>query len=104
MMWPFRSKARDAERVIAVFDEAVALATDKWLMFSKTIVFKSEVALGERIQLFAVPMFEGLRSNYPPLKNASAAVLLLIVAKGVQKSGTHSRAEIEQALGAPLPN
>jgi hypothetical protein len=94
----------EAERVYAVFDDAVAIAANKWLFFSKTLAFKDEVTLEERIQLFAMPMFEGLRTHFSPLAKAPAGVLLLICAKGVEKSGTHSRAEIEQALKVQLPD
>ena len=103
-MWPFRNRAKEAEDAIAVFDDAVAVATEKWLYFTGTFVFKEDVPLTQRIHLFSNPMFEGLRNNFPALAKAPPAVLLLIIAKGVQNSGTHTRAQIEQALGAPLPD
>lgn len=87
-----------------MFDDAVAVATEKWLYFTGTFVFKEDVPLTQRIHLFSNPMFEGLRNNFPALAKAPPAVLLLIIAKGVQNSGTHTRAQIEQALGAPLPD
>ena len=103
-MWPFGRKPTDADRAIAVFDDAIGKATEKWIFFSEAVNFKDEVPLGERIATFSIPMFDGLRANFPALQKAPDAVLLLIVAKEVEKSGTNSRDEIEQALGTTLPD
>lgn len=103
-MWPFRKKATAADRTIEVWDDAIAHAAEQWINYSKVLVFKSEVGLRERIFAFSVPMFEGLKNKFPPLREAPDAVLLLLVAKCIEKSGTHSRSQIETALGMPLPD
>jgi hypothetical protein len=104
MMWPFRNKKRDAERAIAVLDDAIEATAHKWLYFSNVLTFRDEVGLAERIASFAIPMYEGLRTNFAPLKQAPEPLLLMIVAKGIEKSETHTRADIEQALGISLPS
>ncbi len=105
-MWPFshRSKNAKAEAAVAVLGEAKAAVAERWLYFRKAMPFKDNVPLIDIITAFAMPMFEGLRRNLPPLRHAPDAVLLVIVAKGIEQSGTHSRAEIEAALGTPLPD
>jgi hypothetical protein len=85
-------------------DGATAFAADKWLYFTKTLPFKDDVSFLDRIICFLPPAFEGLRKNFPALRQAPEAVLLLIVAKGIEFSGTHSRAELEAALGVPMPD
>lgn len=91
----------DAERAKAVLGDAIAITAEKWLFFTQSMEFKHDVPLADRIGAFSVPMYEGLRKNIPLLKDAPEPLLLRIVAKGIEKSGTHSPTEIEQAIGAP---
>ena len=102
-MWPFQKRKSDADRVIEIMDQAVSFACEKWLYFSQTLIFNQNVPLRDRIAAFLVPVSEGLKNKFEPLRRAPDPVILLIVAKGVEASRTHSRNEIENALGAPLP-
>ena len=102
MIWPFRKKSR-ADAVIAIMDEAVASVADMWLHYTSTFVFKPGVSLHDQIMIFSVPVSEGLENRFPELRNAPPGVLLLIIAKGVERSGTHSTKQIEDALGVPFP-
>ena len=101
---PRAKRASDADKVIAVFNHTIDIVTDKWLFFSKTLAFKEDVVRRDRIAAFSFPMFEGLIKNVLPLRKSPDAILLIVVAKGIEKSGTHTRGEIEEALGAPLPD
>lgn len=76
----------------------------KWLFFTESLVFKPEVSLRYRIGSFAIPAKQGLQNRFAALKSAPDALLLMVVAMGVWKSGTHSREEVEAALGAQLPD
>ena len=102
-MWPFRKKVTAADRVIEIWDNAIERAAGKWIYFSKTFVFKNGVPLRTKIIAFSVPAFEGLRNNFPPLKEAPETVLMLIVLKCIEKSRTHSRSQIETAMGITIP-
>jgi len=102
MIWPLTKKS-NADAAIAVSDDAIQLACDKWLAFNEQFKFKDNVELQEQIMMFAVPMSEGLKNNFPELRNSPDAALLLFVAMGVEKSGTHTAQQIEEALGSPLP-
>jgi hypothetical protein len=97
-------RKRAADRVTEVWDDAIRGAAEKWLYFSKVIVFKDDVELREKISSFSIPAFEGLRNNFPPLKEAPESVLFLIVLKCIERSGTHSRSQIETAFGIELPD
>jgi hypothetical protein len=103
-MWPFPKKPSKADAAVGRVDAVVAIAADKWSHFCKTLPFKNDVGLAERIYSFSGPFGEGLRQNVPEFRGANDGLILLIIAKGVERSGTHSRAEIEQALGMPLPD
>jgi hypothetical protein len=72
--------------------------------FLKVFVFKDDVGLREKISAFSTPAYQGLRNNFPPLKEAPESVLFLIVLKCIEKSGTHSRSQIETAIGIELPD
>ncbi|WP_298671317.1 hypothetical protein [uncultured Sphingomonas sp.] len=103
-MFGFGKKQSKADAAIAVMPQAIEAASEKWRFFCEKLVFKAEVPLADRIASFTVPFFQGARQNIPALKEAPDAVLLLIVAKGIERSGTHTKAQIEQALGTRLPD
>ncbi len=65
--------------------------------------FRENVLLEDRIAAFIIPLFKGLKNNFTALQSAPEPILLLIAAKGVEASGTHSREEIEKALRCALP-
>jgi hypothetical protein len=103
VVWPFKKKSK-ADAVIDVLDSSINFAADKWLYFIKALPFKDDVTLRQKVSMFMTPVGEGLRSNFPALRQANDAILLMIVAKGIEYSGTHSRAELEAALGLPMPD
>jgi hypothetical protein len=84
--------------------KAIKVAAEKWIYFCESLRFREDVPLHDRITAFYVPFSDGARSNVAALRYAPDAVLLLIVAKGIERSGTHSRPEIERALGLTLPD
>jgi hypothetical protein len=99
-----RNKKRSqADETIKIMDDAIQFAAEKWAYFTETVPFKDSVPLKERIFAFTVPATEGLKNNFSPLKNAPEPIYLVIIAKGVELSGTHSKAQIEEALGVRLP-
>lgn len=102
MIWPFKKKS-NADAAIAVSDDAIQLSCDRWLAYNEQFKFKDSVALQEKIMMFSVPMSEGLKNTFPVLRNSPDAALFLFIAMGVEKSGTHTTQQIEEALGAPLP-
>lgn len=93
-----------ADDAIAIFPQAIDFVAGRWLYFCERIIYKAEVPLVDRIGGFAVPAEQGLENNFPPLRDAPKGILLMIIAMGVWKSGTHSRDEIEAALGVQLPD
>jgi hypothetical protein len=97
-----KSKSK-ADAALGVMDSTVATAAEKWRLFCDKVSYRDNVGLADRIAAFSVPFGDGARQNIPALRTAPDGLLLLIVAMGVEKSGTHSRAEIESALGVKLP-
>lgn len=102
-MFGFKKRKSKADATVAVLDDAIALAAERWKFFCDKLVFRENVDLADRIAAFMVPFEEGAAKTFPVLRGAPDGVILMIVAKGVERSGTHSRAEIERALGVPLP-
>lgn len=102
-MWPFKKKKSDADAVIAVMGEAISFASEKWIYFNTTVAFKNDVPLKEIIAIFLVPVTEGLKNKFVALRNAPDTIFFLIVALGIQKSGTHTKSDIESVFGAQLP-
>tara|TARA_R110001592_G_scaffold52511_15_gene160752 strand:+ start:1548 stop:1946 length:399 start_codon:yes stop_codon:yes gene_type:complete len=99
-----RNKKRSqADETLEVMGDAIQFAAEKWTYFIDAFPFKESVSLQEKILTFMTPATEGLKHNFSALQTAPEPIYLIIVAKGVELSGTHSKQEIENALGVPLP-
>ena len=99
----FGRKESSADDVIEIMDDAIEFAARNWIHFNTTLPFKDSVTIQEKIMSFSIPAIEGLKGNFAALENAPDPIYLVIIAKGVERSGTHSKSEIEQSLGLPLP-
>jgi len=64
---------------------------------------KADVPLKDQVMMFMGPFEEGLRANHPVFRDSPDAAVFLIVLKGVERSGTHSTEEIQEAFGIELP-
>ncbi len=102
-MWPFRKKRSRQAETLAIIDEAIVFAADRWHFFSRSVAVTPDMDLRERIALFARSLEASLHSRHPELAAAPDEVIVLIVAKGVEQAGTAPRHEIERALGILLP-
>lgn len=87
MFWSFKKKSK-ADAVLEIMDEAISFAATKWSYFATAVPFKAEVGLRDRIGAFLRPATEGLKNKYPQLRSAPDTIFLIIVAKGVERSGT----------------
>ena len=94
-MWPFKKK--QSPLPIEWIDRAIEVAAEKWLEF-QNLPFKDGLSLADQIYMFSVPLGQGLKT-WEAFKGATEGAFLFIAAKGVQMSGTHTRDEIEVALG-----
>ena len=96
-------KSSKSDDVIAILDDAIAVTAEKWLYYCNTLKIKSDVTLQEQIFMFLAPATEGLKNGFPALNDAPETIFLVIVAKAVVRSGTHTSQQVEQALGVQLP-
>lgn len=99
----FGKKASKADAVIEALPHAIQNAADKWKVFCE-LPFTQETLLVDRVAAFLVPFEEGLRKNVKAFKDAPAGIALIVVLKGIERSGTHSKNEIEEAFGLRLPD
>ena len=102
-MWPFRRKS-EADLAIDVMDDVIAHVAEKWRNFQEFFVFKDGVGLEDQVFSFSVPMTEGIRNTFPQLRKSPDAVIFLFMVKGIEKSGTHTRDQLEKALGVEIPD
>lgn len=100
-MWPFKPRRSSADLAVEWMPRAIDVAAQKWLEFVGQ-PFAEQMALGEKIFLFTTGLSKGLR-QWPAFKASPDVIFLLIAAKGVERSRTHLRIEIESALQVPLP-
>ena len=102
-MWPFRKRPARKADALAIIDEAIDFAAERWTFFSRSVAIRPGTGLRERIGLFARSVHASLHARHPALAAAPDEVILLIIAKGVEQSGLVPRGEIERALGILLP-
>jgi hypothetical protein len=92
-----------SEDVLKVWDEAVKYSSDGWLAFRDRIKFKDNVPLFDEITAALPPISMSLERKFSELGGAPGGVFFMILASGIVMSGTHSKSEVESAIGAPIP-
>lgn len=100
-MWPFKERRSKADIAVEAMPQAIDIAAQKWIEFEAQ-PFAAEMDLEQKLFLFT----EGIRrgfSQWKEFKNAPDDVFLLLAAKGVERSRTHLRMELEAVLNVPIP-
>ena len=100
-MWPFIKKKSQADIAIEWMPRAMEVAEFKWLEFEAQ-PWAQNMSLAEKISLFTQGLEAGL-GQWNAFKNAPPGLMLLIAAKGVERSRTHLRMELEAVLNFPIP-
>src|SRR3546814_14270055 len=100
-MWPFNRRKSKADMAIEWMPRAIEVASQKWSEFERQ-PFAADWPLDEKIYQFSLALGKGL-NQWEAFKDSPNELMLLMAAKGVERSGTHLRIEIEAALGFPLP-
>tara|TARA_B110000879_G_scaffold167347_1_gene216381 strand:+ start:385 stop:717 length:333 start_codon:yes stop_codon:yes gene_type:complete len=96
-------KRTQAEETIRIMPDAIQFAAENWVYFNEAVPFAESTSLEEKYLAFMTPASGGLKNNFSALKDAPDEIFLVIVAKGIELSNTHSKQEIETALGVTLP-
>lgn len=99
-MWPFTRKRSPEEQAI---DRATELAAAAWLHFCDISPLPANIHIRDRIAFFLPDFRVSLSRRFPTLAGAADEIVLLIIARGVEKSGTYDRRHIERGLGIILP-
>lgn len=100
-MWPpSRPKIDPIQTAI---DAGIGFAGEQWRLFCAASPLASNIHLRDRIAFFAGAFRPALAEKFPALASAPDQLVLLIIAKGIEESGTFSRAQIEKQLGIILP-
>ena len=100
-MWSFvRRPAASLDRAIA---DAVSLAAAAWTTFRDTAGVPANIHLRDQVAFFAPEFVARLARRFPALRSAPNDLILLIIALGIEASGSVSRRKIELQLGIVLP-
>jgi hypothetical protein len=100
-MWPFNRKKSGSDAAIESMPIAIDVASQKWLEFVSQ-PFAASMNLDEKLFRFTEGLGLGLK-QWQAFKGCPDSLMLLIAAKGAERSGTHLRIEIETALRFSLP-
>jgi hypothetical protein len=97
-LWPIRPR-----RAADELDDAVGHMADRWQGFRQSSGIAANVHLRDQLAFFAPTLEPDLQRAFLRLVHAGDEVMLLLLAQAVLQSGTHSRHQIEKALGIVLP-
>lgn len=100
-MWPFKRKKSKADVAIEWMPRAIEVASQKWIEFEKQ-PFAQEMDLEQKIFLFSEGLGKGLK-QWEAFADAADPLFLLIAAKGIERSRTHLRLELEAVLKLAIP-
>lgn len=100
-MWPFAKRKSRADLAVEAMPRAIDIAAQKWVEFEAQ-PFAREMELSEKLHFFTEGIGKGF-SQWKEFKGAPDGIFLLIAAKGVERSRTYLRLELETALGIPIP-
>ncbi|HUE78692.1 MAG TPA: hypothetical protein VMN38_03585 [Sphingomicrobium sp.] len=100
-MWPFKRKKSEADMAIEWMPRAIGVAAHKWIEFESQ-PFAQEMDLEQKLFLFTEGLGTGLK-QWQAFKGGPDALFLLIAAKGIERSRTHLRLELEAVLKFAIP-
>lgn len=93
-----RNSVPEMDSLAALSDSALAAVKGKWIVYDSSVKLNDSVSLGQKIDLFADPLLEFFRAEYPALLLGGWDVFWLTVFTAVLQSGTHSKEEINAAI------
>jgi hypothetical protein len=91
----------DAEESEALTAKLIDRVSRKWDYFSSTLIFKDDVSLRSRINSFKIPFLQGVRIDFPMLRDAPDEFFDSVITLGITQSGIPSIDEVERALESP---
>lgn len=100
-MWPFKKKRSDADIAIEWMPRAIEVAAQKWAEFEAQ-PFAEAMDLEQKLSVFTEGLERGLK-QWTAFKRSPDALFLLIAAKGIERSRTYLRIELEAVLNFPIP-
>jgi hypothetical protein len=77
---------------------ATAETKDKWIHFHQTVHLAAAVPLAQKIDFFAQPLDEFIRTKYPQLLAGGSEIFWLTLVTAILESGTHPKDEVNAAI------
>lgn len=84
-----------------ILELAIAYASEDWPQFEATV--PANLHLRDKVTFFAQRVRPALVARFPEMIAATEQVMLLVLAKGIEQSGSVPRRRIERDLGILLP-
>ena len=92
----------DWEETEILMEKIIDRASRKWSYQSDVFVFKDEVTLRAKIEGFKIPFIEGVRNDFPMLRDAPDNFFDAMIGLGITRTGTHTLEDVECALDMQL--
>jgi hypothetical protein len=95
-----RTRQSKVAEALAIMPDAIQLVAERWRE-PRDQLSNSAMPLERTVAAFCIPMYAELRRTFPALRGAPDPFLLIVVAKGIEHSGTHSAEELCEAIDLP---
>ncbi len=87
----------------ATLDEAVAFVAEDWVRLRNRLTVPANLNFRDEAAILAPVMRKSLLARFPDLWSANDQILLMVIARGIERAGLVARARIEKSLGIVLP-
>jgi hypothetical protein len=77
------------ERALSEMLPAAFQVSEKWKLFSNTVVFQDDVPLEEQVRIFSQPLAEFFKKAYPNISKTDPMVYLATLLIGIYLAKTH---------------
>ena len=97
----FRSEPNTTDFLKSETIACVGQIKEKWIYFDKTLPFKSDVMLSQKIEAFASPIQAFVQTNYPSLMsspNFSGKHFWMMIFTAILESKTHPAEQVNEAI------
>ena len=104
-MWPFNKpkKKSDADKFIEIKGKLIEMVVESWPSFYRDMPFNENVDLAAKVYSYLLTFRQGLKGTSFHQENAPDDVYFLVVLKGIEASGTHTKVELETEFKLKLP-
>ena len=103
-MSPYSGPEMKGHEIMALLEGDIPTVSREWLRFRESSAFPKGAPLVNQVRAFFSPMAAFLKKRHESRMPVPNEILLLVILKGIERTGTHTKSQLESALGKKLPD